>query len=221
MSQKHALVVYGGWDGHDPAGIADYCDGLLRESGFRVTMRPELAPFADGDFMQTVDLVVPIWTMGTISSDELAGVTAAVRAGAGMAGCHGGMCDAFREATEWQFMTGGQWVAHPGDTNVTYEVSFAPGSDHPVTAGLLTATVTSEQYYLHTDPGNTVLATTVFPTPGIDGPHVGNPCQMPQVWVKTYGLGRVFYNAVGHRRADLEPETWRELMRRGFTWASR
>jgi len=131
------------------------------------------------------------------------------------------MCDAFRNDTEWQFMTGGQWVAHPGNDGVTYRVEIAKETPHPITEGIDDFEVTSEQYYLHTDPGNTVLATTRFPWRGVGGPHEANPCAMPQVWVKQYGRGRVFYNALGHNRAVLEEPTPRELMRRGFLWAAR
>jgi hypothetical protein len=141
--------------------------------------------------------------------------------GIGMAGCHGGMCDAFRADTEWQFMTGSQWVAHPGNDGVRYPVVINPAIPHEITAGLPDFEVVSEQYYLHVDPGVKVLATTPFPIPGVDGPHVENPCNMPVVYTKMYGKGRVFYNALGHHADVLEAEVPRELMRRGFLWAAK
>jgi uncharacterized protein len=118
-------------------------------------------------------------------------------------------------------MTGGQWVAHPGNDGVSYQINICKDNPHEITDGLSDFTVVSEQYYLHTDPGNNVLATTDFPTVGVDGPHSGNPCKMPQVWTKMYGQGRVFYNALGHNRAVLEAPEPFELMRRGFLWAAR
>jgi len=68
----------------------------------------------------------------------------------GMAGWHGGMCDAFRNNTTYQWMTGGQWVAHPGGC-VTYEVNII-NRDDPITRGVPDFKITSEQYYLHVDP---------------------------------------------------------------------
>src|SRR5690606_32183816 len=109
--------------------------------------------------------------------------------GVGIAGCHGGMCDAFRGSTEWQFMTGGQWVAHPGDTGGSYYVEMNPSEPHEITDGIADFKVTSEQYYLHVDPGVKVLATCRFPASGADGPHTANPCDMPTVWTKMYGQG--------------------------------
>lgn len=129
------------------------------------------------------------------------------------------MCDAFRANTEWQFMTGGQWVAHPGNDGVRYTVNIT-STPHPITEGLSDFEVASEQYYLHTDPGNVVLATTHFPHPDHQEPHGQNPCEMSQVWVRMHGKGRVFYNALGHQRGVLESGTPRELMRRGFAWAA-
>src|SRR5690606_29382888 len=158
--------------------------------------------------LSELSLIVPVWTMGEISGEQSRAVTSAVAGGVGMAGCHGGMCDAFRNDSEWQFMTGGQWVAHPGDTGVTYVVDLVEAE---LNEGLPSSIeVSSEQYYLHVDPGVKVWATTQFPAPGVGGTHTENPCAMPQVWTKMYGKGRVYYNALGHTRSVLEAEVPRE-----------
>ncbi|HMS54695.1 MAG TPA: ThuA domain-containing protein [Fimbriimonadaceae bacterium] len=215
-----ALVFWGGWDGHEPESVAALFGEILSEEGFQVSVFHGTNCLAEED-LSSYSLIVPVVTMSTIESAESQAVIKAVRdSGVGMAGCHGGMCDSFRNDTDWQFMTGGQWVAHPGDDKVNYEIRFT-NVTHPITEGLANFSVTSEQYYLHTDPGNTVLATTHFPHPGVGGPHEANPCEMPQVWVKQFGTGRVFYFAVGHNRAVLEESTPKELMRRGFRWAAR
>lgn len=218
---KRALIVWGGWEGHEPDRVAALFEEILTGEGFDVKVREHPDGFleaADPD----LDLIVPIVTMAKIPSEARDAVVRAVAERAvGLAGCHGGMCDSFRDDTEWQFMTGGQWVAHPGNDGVRYTVNLVRGEPHEITDGLDDFEVESEQYYLHTDPGNRVLATTEFPTPGAGGPHEGNPCRMPQVWTKAYGKGRVFYNALGHVRSVLEAPVPRELMRRGFLWASR
>jgi type 1 glutamine amidotransferase len=168
--------------------------------------------------MVSLDLIVPAYTMGNISETQLNGVCAAVRGGVGIAGCHGGMCDAFRSATEWHFMTGGQWVAHPGGNDVEYKVKITDKT-HPITRGLSDFSVRSEQYYLHVDPAVKVLATTRFPT--ADGPHVANgPVDMPVAWTKLYGSGRIFYCSLGHQLEVMGIPEAREMMRRGFLWAA-
>ncbi len=219
---RKALIVWGGWLGHQPQEVAGVFASLLSESGFAVEVSDTLDAFRDADKLAALSLIVPIWTMGKILPEQSKPVYAAVREhGVGIAGCHGGMCDSFRESTEWQFMTGGQWVAHPGNDGVRHRISIV-NREHPITQGMQDFDVVSEQYYLHVDPGVKVLATTQFPTPGIEGPHVPNgPVTMPQVWTKYYGKGKVFYNALGHQANIFDIPEARELMRRGFLWAAR
>ena len=216
---KQALIVWGGWDGHAPERTADIFAGWLRDSGFEVEVRDTLEAFANPDRLKRLHLIVPIWTMGTIEKELSGNVREAVADGVGLAGCHGGMCDAFRQDVDWQFMTGGQWVSHPGNDGVSYRVDICNRSS-PITRDIESFTVSSEQYYMHVDPAVEVLATTRFPV--ADGPHVPNgQVDVPQVWTKRWGKGRVFYNALGH-----QPDIWdipqaAVLMRRGMQWAAR
>jgi len=215
-----ALIVWGGWEGHQPKEVAEFLKDLLDAEGFQVQVSNNMDDFLNLDRFENLKLIVPVITMSTITTEQCKSVCNAVEHGVGIAGCHGGMCDSFRDSSEWQFMTGGQWVAHPGDDGARYEVKFDPAKAHSITAGLSNFWVESEQYYLHTDPGNNVLAYTEFPHHDVGGPHVNNPCLMPQVWTKLYGLGRVFYCALGHNRAVLEADVPKELMRRGILWAA-
>ena len=216
---KKALIVYGGWDGHDPEGIAELFSNMLKEEGFEVKASDSLDSFLEN--LTSYDLIVPVWTMGKLSSEAEKNVCAAVAAGTGIAGCHGGMCDAFRENTKWQFMTGAQWVAHPGNNGVTYTVHIVDSQESDITAGLKDFEVTSEQYYIHIDPAVNVLATTKFFSK--DEPYGANgEVEIPVVYTKRWGKGRVFYNSLGHTSDIFKniPEA-RELMRRGFLFATR
>jgi type 1 glutamine amidotransferase len=216
---KSALIVWGGWDGHQPRQVADLFGTMLVGDGFSVEMSDTLDRFTDAGSLLKLDLIVPVWTMGNITPEQVNPLLRAVEAGTGIAGCHGGMCDAFRDNTEWQFMTGGQFAAHPGNDGTEYTVTIGPTPSR-ITEGLKDFTVKSEQYYMHVDPAIKVLATTKFPV--ADGPHVGNgPVQMPVVWTKLFGRGRVFYNSLGHNADVLAVEPCATIMRRGFSWASR
>lgn len=211
--------MWGGWEGHEPRAVALLFEEILTEEGMTVHVREGVDGFRDVEMISDLRLIVPIVTMAEIAAEQRDPVLRAVsERGVGLAGCHGGMCDAFRQDTEWQFMTGGQWVAHPGNDRVRYSVHV--DGRHEITEGLSDFEVETEQYYLHVDPGNQILATCAFPHPEYPGPHANNPCRMPVVWTKTYGNGRVFYCALGHQAAVLRQETPRELMRRGFRWAA-
>jgi hypothetical protein len=214
-----ALIVWGGWDGHQPQQVAEIFQRVLKEDGFEVRMSDSLDAFKTIDSIDGLSLIVPHWTMGKISGDQLNPVLKAVESGVGIAGCHGGMCDAFRENTEWQFLTGGQFVSHPGNDGTKYHVKVQKAGN-PITAGIEDFDVASEQYYMHVDPAVRVLATTEVPV--ADGPHVPNGrVDMPVVWTKYWGKGRVFYNALGHSPKLVESEPNLTLMRRGFGWAAK
>ncbi|MBZ0298357.1 MAG: ThuA domain-containing protein [Anaerolineae bacterium] len=206
-----ALIVWGGWDGHEPEGISKLLGGALEEQGVEVTISDTLDAFKDLDLTQ-FDLLVPVWTMGTITKDQLKPVLEAVKEhGVGIGGLHGGMCDSFRNETEWQLMTGGQWVAHPGNDGIDYTVEVNPAEPNPITAGVpWPLHIKSEQYYMHVDPAIKVLATTTFS----DG------TVMPVVWTKMYGKGRVFYCSLGHHVDVVEPPTILDMVIRGLLWAA-
>lgn len=215
---KKALIVWGGWDGHQPEEVAGIFRELLEKERFGVEVSDTLQAFADADRLKALDLIVPVWTMGSIDPAWVRNVSDAVQEGVGLAGCHGGMCDAFRDSPEWQFMTGGQWVAHPGNDGVSYTVNMA-NSTSPLVEGIADFEVCSEQYYMHVDPAVEVLATTRFPT--VPGPHSQNKAvDMPVVWTKRWGVGRVYYNSLGHQADIVRMPQVTELMRRGFRWAA-
>ncbi len=222
MPSKSALIVWGGWDGHEPEEVARFFEAMLKSEGFSVEVSDTLDAFLDEEKLAELSLIIPVYTMSTISAAQRDPVVKAVSEhGVGIAGCHGGMCDAFRMDTEWQFMTGSQWVAHPGNDGVRYLVKIDRANPHPITDGMKDFEIVSEQYYLHVDPGNNVLAYTEFPNASAPGPHMLNPCRMPQVYTRRYGEGHVFYNALGHHCDVLEATEPRELMRRGFLWAAK
>lgn len=212
---KQALIVWGGWDGHEPQRGAQIVAGMLQASGFRVAIANTTRAFADptiADF----SLIVPICTMSTIAPEEIATLAHAVEGGTGLAGYHGGMGDAFRGVPDYHFMCGGQFVAHPGNI-VDYRVNIARRSD-PVMEGIDDFDYRSEQYYMHVDPSNEVLATTTF-----SGEHAAwiEGVVMPVIWKRRHGQGRVFYSSLGHSPDEFEVPQMRTIFHRGLLWAAR
>ena len=216
---KRALIVWGGWNGHEPEQVAAVFNRILIEAGFETEVSDTLDAFKDERKLKQLSLIVPVWTMGKITNEQISPVLAAVQSGVGIAGCHGGMGDSFRENTDWQFMVGGQWVAHPGNDGTKHCVKIGPVKS-PITDGVSDFDVTSEQYYMHVDPAVKVLATTEFPV--APGPHVDNgKFDMPVVWTKVYGQGRVFYSSLGHHADIVEMEPHLTIMRRGLAWVAK
>jgi type 1 glutamine amidotransferase len=188
---------------------------MLLAEGFVVAKAGETSAFADPDLAR-FDLIVPIITMGKILEGESKNLSAAVESGVGLAGFHGGMGDSFRLNTDYQFMTGGQWVAHPGNI-ISYRVNIVNKTD-PITEGIDDFDYQSEQYYMHVDPSNDVLATTTF-----SGEHCSwiKDAVMPVAWKRRHGRGRVFYSSLGHVAAEFAVPEMSTILRRGMLWAAR
>lgn len=213
---KKALIVWGGWEGHEPKQCVDIFAPILESEGFEVTVSDSLDSYLDAEKMAELSLVVPVWTMGTITNEQENGLLEAVESGVGIAGWHGCMGDSFRNNVNYQFMVGGQWVAHPGNI-IDYTVNIT-NHDDPITAGLSDFAMHSEQYYMHVDPSNEVLATTTF-----SGEHAHwiEGSVIPVVWKRMWGTGRVFYSSLGHVASDFDVPEVREIQRRGMLWAAR
>jgi len=214
------LILCGGWDGHEPKLVSARFKKFLEEEGFEVTIEESVQVFKDKERLNDLDLFIPVWTMcnENLGYGFFEPFLEAVGGGLGVAGCHGGMCDAFRNSVEYQCLTGANWVSHPGGDGTAYRVNIVSKSN-PLTEGINDFDMSSEQYYLHVDPANEVLATTRFPT--VRWYHSANgEVDVPQVWTRKWGYGRVFYNALGHHDDVFNiPEAW-ELMKRGLLWAA-
>ncbi len=212
---KSALIVWGGWDGHTPDRSAAIVREMLERNGFSVRVENSTTAYAD-PAIHHLNLIVPMVTMSTIAKEEVENLCAAVRSGVGLGGFHGLMCDSFRNEVEYQFMTGGQWVAHPGNI-IDYRVKISKPDD-PLVQGVGDFDYRSEQYYMHVDPANAVLATTTF-----TGEHCdwAKGVVMPVVWKKVYGKGRVFYSALGHTADEFAVPQMKTIVERGLLWAAR
>ena len=213
---KSALFVVGGWEGHEPKLSAGIFAACLEAEGYRTELADTLDVYCDAERLREFDLIVPVWTMGTITNEQEKGLLDAIKSGIGLGGWHGSMADSFRNNTEYQFMVGGQWVAHPGNI-IHYRVNIID-HEHPITANISDFDMHSEQYYMQVDPSNEVLATTTFSgdvVPWIDG------VVMPVVWKRRWGNGRVFYCSLGHVAKDFDVPEAREIVRRGLLWATR
>ncbi|MGL4311908.1 MAG: ThuA domain-containing protein [Paracoccaceae bacterium] len=211
---KTALIFWGGWDGHQPDACAAIIANWLAQDGFQPTVAEGTAVLAERS-LAGFSLIVPIVTMSKIEKAEADALCRAVEGGVGLAGFHGGLGDSFRDCVDYQFMVGGQWVAHPGNI-IDYRVNVTRPDD-PVMKGIGDFDYRSEQYYMHTDPSNEVLATTTF-----TGDHASwiKGVVMPVVWKRRHGAGRVFYSSLGHQAAELSHPQMATILRRGMLWAA-
>lgn len=207
-----ALIFQGGWDGHQPQVFAERFRAELTAYQIQADIFDSLACLENPEKLRAYDLIIPDWTMGALSEDQAKNLTAAVHSGVNLAGIHGGMGDAFRGCIDYEWMVGGHFVGHPHVGEYQVRITTSPS---PITQGLPTEfAYSSEQYYLLVDPANTVLAETTYV-------YEGRECVMPVAWTKSWGRGRVFYSALGHRPEELDefPASL-QLALRGMLWAA-
>jgi uncharacterized protein len=231
-TQRQALVVRGGWDGHQPVEATDLFIPFLKDNGFTVRVEESPEPYAEASYMSGVDLIVQCMTMSTIEKPQLAGLIAAVEGGAGFAGWHGGICDSYRSSSDYLQLVGGQFATHasryaPGDRTgeqadnyVRHTIEMtAAGRDHEITAGIGDFELETEQYWVLTDDYNEVLATTTTATRPWGAWH--RPITAPAIWTRQWGDGRIFVATPGHRVEILEDPNVRTIVERGLLWAAR
>lgn len=219
MSRK-ALIVWGGWDGHTPEESVRVFIPWLEKNGFEVEVSATLDAYLDMEKLKGLSLIVQSWTMGKITGDQRQNLCAAVAGGVGLVGWHGGIIDSFREDTEYQFMTGGQWVAHPGGL-MSYEVNITDRK-HELTKGLKDFVLKeTEQYYIHCDPGVHVLCTTTFSGEHAAGNQFKAGTVMPYAYTREWGNGRVFVACWGHTFKDFEVHEAKEIVQRAMVWAAK
>ena len=216
LNGKRVLFVWGGWMGHEPDKCRDIFVPWMESEGAKVIVSDTLDAYINNDLKNDFDLIVQAWTQGQINRKQEAALLSAVKeTGVGLAGWHGGTGDSFRNNVEYQFMVGGQWVAHPGNV-VDYTVNIVDKKDE-ITKGLSDFDMKSEQYFMHVDPNVKVLATTTFPSDHAD--WIGGSI-VPVVWKKAYGKGRIFYSSLGHVATDFNVPEALEITKRGLRWAS-
>jgi type 1 glutamine amidotransferase len=181
--------------------------------------------------MGRTDLIVQCVTMSRIEGEELAGLRAAVAAGTGFTGWHGGIADSFRNSADYLQLIGGQFATHPSkepgqcgggqeDNYLRYTVDLtALGREHPITAGLDDFELETEQYWVLHDDLIDVLATTTHPVRPWHPWH--RPIVSPAIWTRAWGAGRIVVTTPGHSLDVLENANVRTVIERGMRWATR
>jgi uncharacterized protein len=231
-TRRTVLVVRGGWEGHVPVEATNLFLPFLEKNGFEAHLADGPAVYADSAFMAGVDLIVQCHTMGSIEPAELDGLQAAVSAGTGLAGWHGGIADSYRASSHYLHLIGGQFACHPGKDPaespedaedhyfVPYTVNMLPeAAGHPITEGIGDFDLVTEQYWVLTDDYVDVLATTTQKARPFDPWH--REVTSPAIWTRRWGNGKIFVTTPGHSLDVLEHPSVRTIIERGMLWASR
>ena len=214
LKDKNVLIVWGGWEEHNPELFSNMIESWLIDNSANVEVSNDLNIYSDYNYLKMFDLIVQSVTMSELKKEQEKNLLKAIRSGVGFAGAHGGIIDSFRESTDYQFMTGGQWVEHPGGMT-DFKVNIV---ENQFTQGIEDFEIYSEQYYIHVDPNIEILAKTTFN--GKTYPWIDNVV-MPVAWKKKYGSGKVFVITIGHDPNEFKKyENGWKLLKRGLIWAA-
>jgi type 1 glutamine amidotransferase len=230
-NRRSALVVRGGWDGHQPVETTEVFIPFLESNGFEVRVEESPAVYAEADYMPTVDLIVQTNTMNSIEDAQLKGLIGAVESGTGLAGWHGGIADSYRNSADYLHFIGGQFASHPGkapeerkgeqsDNYMPHTINITEaGRTHPITQGIDDFELVTEQYWVLHDDYLDVLATTTQAVRPWD--PWNRPVTSPAIWTRQWGKGRIFVSTPGHRVEIVEDRNVRTIIERGLLWAAR
>lgn len=231
MTQR-ALIVRGGWEGHHPVESTELFLPFLESNGYDIRVEESPDVYADADAMRATDLIVQCVTMSEITHEQVSGLRAAVAAGTGLTGWHGGIADSYRASSDYLQLVGGQFATHPSrepsqlregseeNNYLTYTITMTElGRRHPITDGTEDFELTTEQYWVLHDDLIDVLATTTHPVRPWHPWH--RPIHSPAIWTRLWGKGRIVVSTPGHSLEILRDTNVRTVIERGMLWASR
>jgi len=213
LSDKNVLLVWGGWDGHNPELFVNHIEKWLISEKANYKIHKGVSAYDNYEELMKYDLIIQSITMGQIGKEELNNLLKAVGNGVGFSGAHGGIADSFRNNPSYQFMVGGQWVFHPAG-NIKFKVNIL---EDELTKGIEDFDLFSEQWYIHYDPNIDIVASTTFN--GKDYPEIDGVV-MPIAWKKIYKKGKIFCLTIGHNPDEFvnDENAWK-LLSKGLLWA--
>jgi type 1 glutamine amidotransferase len=148
-----------------------------------------------------------------LSEEQRRAILEFVASGHGFVGVHGASTILY-DWTAYGEMLGAQFRSHPPGQPFTVLVE---DREHPSTRHLPARFgVTDELYTFRTSPRGVdrILLRAEPGSLGLEG-------DLPLAWTKSYGVGRVYYNALGHYDAGWEDPDFQAQLRGGLRWAAR
>jgi type 1 glutamine amidotransferase len=146
---------------------------------------------------------------GKFTEEQEKNVLEFVAGGKGFIGLHGASAS-FKTHTRYFEMLGGRFISHKSVTN--FDVNIIDKT-HKITQGIENFTFKDEPYRHDFSKGMDIhiLAEANYH-------DNNNPMPEPIMWIKTYGTGRVFYCALGHRTISLKDVMFQTIIKRAVRW---
>lgn len=177
-------------------------------------VRARLTPGALAGF----DAVFFANTSGDLGISDLSAFLGWIGGGKAFLGTHSA-ADTYRDQPDYLSMLGGTLTTHGSIVEAEIRVS---DPTHPVVAHLTPRFRITDEWYRFEPaaPGRSVLLS--FDRVPADGVGVaGDPADLPLAWHRSFGSGRVFYTALGHRAEVWQDPRFRTHLLEAVRWAIR
>lgn len=200
---KRVLIIWGGWEGHNPENVANKLKELLMDRGYMVDSTSRLGALLNGN-LNDYSVIIPVWSCGIEGDIYLTQLIKAVESGVGIMAFHGGI-DWFSTEKYYE-MIGALYLYDTLPEKYTVEVM----DDHVITDGINDFDVVSEKYFMQMDPTNNVLATAYY-----------NEMNTPVMWTKNHKEGRVFYSTLAHSEEEVFSEPHQTILLNAVDWCAK
>jgi type 1 glutamine amidotransferase len=162
------------------------------------------------------DAVVFANTTGNLGVPDLPAFLSWIAAGHGFAAMHSAS-DTYHDSPAYLDMLGNEFETHGGQTTVEAVVELP---SHPAVAHLGSRYRVFDEIYRFTRNNRAsvmpLLTLDHFPMDGLS--RAGEPGDLPLAWAKSYGSGRVFYTALGHRDELWRDSVYQQHVLGGIRW---
>jgi type 1 glutamine amidotransferase len=174
----------------------------------RLLTRDGLAPFSAVFFANTT---------GNLGIPDLGAFLAWVGDGHAFLGAHSA-ADTYHDEPRYLEMLGNEFLTHGAEADADMVVEDPM---HPAVAHLGARWRVFDEIYRFThnnrQSAHLLLSLDRYPQDGL--PDAGRPADLPLAWYSTYGSGRVFYTALGHRDDVWRDQQFRQHLAGAIRWA--
>jgi type 1 glutamine amidotransferase len=147
-----------------------------------------------------------------LSADQRSAIIAFVNNGGGFMGAHSAT-DTLYEWAEYGELIGAYFREHPWTQTASVVVE---NSGHPATSGLGERFSIEEEFYTFRENPRPRVQVLLR----LDAASVGAAGDYPLAWSKSFGRGRVYYNALGHFPATWRDPRFQSQLRAAIRWAA-
>jgi type 1 glutamine amidotransferase len=166
--------------------------------------------------LTSIDAIVFANTTGSLPIPDLPAVLEWIQDGHGFAGMHSAS-DTYHDTPAYLEMLGNEFLTHGDQATVD---AIVENPSHPASSPLGQRFRVFDEIYKFTtaNRGRVTMLLSLDRHPADGLPQSGQPADLPLAWAKSFGRGRVFYTALGHREDVWQNTMYQQHILGGIRW---